>query len=261
MINELLSKAELAIFNRKMKYPLAIAEKDYFLAIAIKIVYSSSLSKVLIFKGGTALHHVYLPQLRFSEDLDFSTNAKAIDPEEIKEIFREYNFFEIKKEYHSKASFKIERLLFKGPLGQSNSIKIDIDFIQNTLLPPLDMVYKNNYNIDASVKVMDIREIAAEKIRAMSNRVRYRDFFDFTLIYNELKPDMKEVISLISKKEIRKPITTHNILSNWNFAKQQKENELHAIYCLRNVEDEEVLATIQSLKFEDFLPPIEGVEL
>ena len=53
-----LTKRELEVINRKkLGYPLAIAEKDYFLAIVSKIIYDSSLRDKLVFKGGTALHH------------------------------------------------------------------------------------------------------------------------------------------------------------------------------------------------------------
>lgn len=69
---QLITKDQLTILNRQnLKYPLAIAEKDYFLAIVSKIIFDSNIKDKLIFKGGTALHHAYLPQLRFSEDLDF----------------------------------------------------------------------------------------------------------------------------------------------------------------------------------------------
>ena len=77
---KLISRDKLSIINRQnFKYPLAIAEKDYFLALVSKIIFESKLSNKLIFKGGTALHHVYLPQLRCSEDLDFSSNATKIE--------------------------------------------------------------------------------------------------------------------------------------------------------------------------------------
>ena len=63
--------------NRKtIRNPLQIAEKDYFLSLAIQRVSTSPLSDKLVFKGGTALHHCYLPQRRFTEDLDFT----SIDP-------------------------------------------------------------------------------------------------------------------------------------------------------------------------------------
>ena len=95
MIIELLNKRELEIYNKYLKYPLAVAEKDYFLAIASKIIYNSALREKLVFKGGTALHHVYLKQLRFSEDLDFTAVKKPIVIDEIRKVFAPYNFLEI----------------------------------------------------------------------------------------------------------------------------------------------------------------------
>lgn len=38
---ELLNKEELVLLNKKIKYPLAIAEKDYFLAVVSKIIFDS----------------------------------------------------------------------------------------------------------------------------------------------------------------------------------------------------------------------------
>jgi predicted nucleotidyltransferase component of viral defense system len=62
MTIELLSKQELQLLNKKgLKYPLAVAEKDYFLAVVLKILSHSGLKDALVFKGGTALHHTYLP--------------------------------------------------------------------------------------------------------------------------------------------------------------------------------------------------------
>ena len=82
MANEVsLTRRELEVINRQnLKYPLAIAEKDYFLALVSKIVYESVLKDKLLFKGGTALHHCYLNQMRFSEDLDFSFREKVFQP-------------------------------------------------------------------------------------------------------------------------------------------------------------------------------------
>lgn len=42
MIIELLNKTKLEIVNKYLKYPLAVAEKDYFLAIISKIIYKDS---------------------------------------------------------------------------------------------------------------------------------------------------------------------------------------------------------------------------
>ena len=158
---------------------MAIAEKDYFLALVSKIIFNSSLRDRLVFKGGTALYHIYLPQLRFSEDLDFSSNSTKIFLDEVRNIFVNYDFLKIKKDYVSDMTIKIEKLQYIGPLGMTNSLKIEIDFFQNIILPPLKLDYKNIYGVKTKVRVMDIREIAAEKIRAMNDRARYRDYYDY----------------------------------------------------------------------------------
>jgi len=79
-----LTRQQLEIINRRtIRYPLQIAEKDYFLALAIQLVYTSPLAQKLIFKGGAAVHHCYLDQKRFSEDLDFTSLDTDLSAEEI----------------------------------------------------------------------------------------------------------------------------------------------------------------------------------
>lgn len=252
---ELLDKSTLVLINKTLKYPLAVAEKDYFLAIVSKIIYESSLRGKLIFKGGTALHHTYLPQLRFSEDLDFSSNQNMLTIDEINAIFAPYDFLTVKKEYQSKATIKIERLLFTGPLGQANSLKVEIDFLQNVVLPPVEMDYHNVYGVKTKVRMMDIREIAAEKIRAMNDRVRYRDFYDFTKICQKLPVNLEEVVGLVRQKEVRKPIGTDIIFSNWELAKKDKNNELTAIYYSEDLSDKDVEECLKSLPLTEIIRP------
>ena len=243
-----LSKRELEVINRQnLKYPLAIAEKDYFLALVSKIIYDSSLRDKLVFKGGTALHHCYLNQMRFSEDLDFTSLDRNIKLEDVKKIFEPYDFLEVKKEYTSNATIKLERLTYNGPLGQPNSLKLEIDFIQNVILPARDLEYKNVWKVDTKVKVMDIREIVAEKIRAASDRARYRDFYDLFQIFKNNKIDLKEIVELIKQKEIRKPISQKSMLANWKIAKQEKVGESQKIYYSEEVNDEEIESMIRSI--------------
>lgn len=249
---QLISKDQLAILNRQTtKYPLAIAEKDYFLALVSKIIFESDMKDKLIFKGGTALHHVYLPRLRFSEDLDFSSNTNKIELDEIKNIFKNYDFLQIKKDYISGATVKIEKLQYAGPLIQPNSLKVEIDFLQNVILPPLEFDYENVYGIKTKVRVMDIREIAAEKIRAMNDRARYRDFYDFIMIMKKLKINLDEIINLVKQKEVRKTISPKNIINNWEIAKLDKQEDLQNIYYTEELNDEEIKHGLGHFTFND----------
>lgn len=246
----MITRQQLEIINRRsLKYPLQIAEKDYFLAIVLKLMVESSLGNTLIFKGGTAIHHCYLDQYRFSEDLDFSANRKPLTLKALQDVFVSADYLTIKKEYLSGATVKIEKLQYTGPLLQQNSLKVEIDFLQNVLLPPQLMSYKNTWGIDCKVRVMDIREIAAEKIRAMSDRARYRDFYDLFLLLEKYPLDLKEIVGYIKQKEIRKPITKTSIKNNLAVIGTQKETEMMQIYYSRVVPDEQMKAMVENLPF------------
>jgi predicted nucleotidyltransferase component of viral defense system len=243
----MLTRQQLEIINRKsLKYPLHIAEKDYFLALVLQVITNSTLGKTLIFKGGTALHHCYLEQYRFSEDLDFSANQTPVVLEEVREIFADVDYLQIKKDYLSEATIKIEKLQYIGPLTQPNSLKVEIDFLQNVILPPQTLAYHNVWGLEFSVAVMDIREICAEKIRAMSDRARYRDFYDMYLVLDTHNIDLKEVVKLVKKKEVRQPITKANIEKNWQIVLSQKEKEMSQIYYSRQVQGTEIEKMIHS---------------
>jgi len=246
-----LTKRELEVINRKnLEYPLAIAEKDYFLAIVSKIIYNSPLRDKLVFEGGTALYHCYLDQMRFSEDLDFTSLDRSIKLENVKKMFEPYDFLEVKKEYTSNATIKLERLTYNGPLSQPNSLKVEIDFIQNVILPAKDLEYKNVWKVDTKVRVMDVREIVAEKIRATSDRARYRDFYDLFQIFKKYKTDLREITELIKQKEVRKPISQESMLANWEIAKQEKSGELQRIYYSEEVADIEIEKMLKGMSIE-----------
>ena len=248
MTLELLSKAQLQILNRRssLRYPLDTAEKDYFLALISKIIYESPLREKLVFKGGTALHHTYLPQLRFSEDLDF-TAISTLTLEELESVFAAHDFLELKEHFVSDFTIKINRLKFAGPLGNPNSLKIEIDYTQNVVLPARDMEYRNVYGVQTMVRVMDLREILAEKLRAASGRARYRDFYDIAMILDTHRMDMAEVLDLVRQKEIRTTISQESMLRNWEIAKQEKGKGVDLIAYTREISEEKILESVKSI--------------
>jgi predicted nucleotidyltransferase component of viral defense system len=98
---------------------------------------------------------------------------------------------------------------------------------------------------------MDIREICAEKIRAMSGGARYRDFYDFYLITEQYAFDMDEIYKLLEKKEVRKVISTDSILENRQLAKEAKTRERQTVYYKAKVvdHDDDLEAKLKSLSF------------
>jgi predicted nucleotidyltransferase component of viral defense system len=248
MTLELVSKAQLQILNRRsnLGYPLATAEKDYFLALVLKILYESPLGEKLIFKGGTALHHTYLPQLRFSEDLDF-TSISAITLEDIGSILSAHDFLNVKESRVSDFTIKINRLKYAGPLGNPSSLKVEIDNAQNVVLPACEREYQDLYGVRPTVRIMDLREILAEKIRAASGRARYRDFYDIAMIMDSYKMDIGEVLSLVRRKEIRETISQKSMLRNWEIARQEIGKGADLIVYTKDVSNENILKAIKSI--------------
>jgi predicted nucleotidyltransferase component of viral defense system len=94
---------------------------------------------------------------------------------------------------------------------------------------------------------MDAREICAEKIRAMSERARYRDFYDLMLLFENFKFDITEIKDLIGRKEARSDITVKSMLKNWAIARLERKEEIGRIYYAKEISGEEVIALIKKL--------------
>lgn len=244
---DLLNRAQLSIINKNsFRYPLAIAEKDYLLAVVLKIIYDSQLKDSLVFKGGTAIHHLHLDQLRFSEDLDFQTTGK-ITENDLREVFEPFDFLEIIKSRQSDFTLKIERLKFTGPLGQPNSIKLDVDMTQELILPAEQMRYTNVYEVPVTVSAMAVKEVCAEKVRAINERARYRDFYDLAMVMRNNGFDPKEIIGILKKKELRKPLSKDSILENLKIAEEAKSSGAESLYYREEIDEEEMTESLKGI--------------
>lgn len=241
---DLLSKAQLSIINKNnFRYPLQVAEKDYFLAVILRIIYNSKLKDSLVFKSGTAIHHLYLEQLRFSEDLDFLAREK-LSIDDITEIFKPYDFLEIAEYYPSDFSLKVQKLKFLGPLGQANSIKLDIDLTQKLILPTNKARYRNFYNLDVATEAMSLKEICAGKIRAINERARYRDFYDLAMVMKANPSKPNEIVKILKQKELREPLKREAIISNLKIAEDALVSGSENLYYRENLESNEIKETV-----------------
>jgi predicted nucleotidyltransferase component of viral defense system len=245
-----MNRQQLTIANQRAhKYPLQVAEKDYFLALAVQIIAASQMGEKTVFKGGTAIHHCYLPQQRFSEDLDFTSLDKKLTMTEVVAVLESSGDFVVKKRYESNATVKIERLVYQGILDQPGAIKVEIDRLQNVLLPAVERTYVNAYGIDATIKTMQMDEIVAEKVRAASSRVRYRDFYDLYLLLQEESTDLERSLALVRQKEVRATIAPEEIRRNWEQASTQSDLDKRAIYRKTLVDDSAIEAMLATFTF------------
>ena len=254
----MITRRQLQLINRRtLTYPLDIAEKDYYLATAIKLISESTLGSRLVFKGGTALHHCYLPQYRFSEDLDFTSLVPEMASETVVTMLESTDEFSVRKQFESPATIKIQRLWFAGILSQPGAIKVEIDRKQNVVLPPVQRPYRNVWGIEALVSTMHIEEITAEKVRATATRARYRDFYDLFLLQEHPEVDIARAIRLLQQKEIRARVGPEDMMTNWQQARREASDDLRTIHTSRTINDEEIDQMLGQLQFDPIMPGTE----
>ncbi|MCL4382179.1 MAG: nucleotidyl transferase AbiEii/AbiGii toxin family protein [Patescibacteria group bacterium] len=203
-------------------------EKDYVFGWLLNALYShSSLSNLLILKGGNGLRKAYLPNTRFSKDLDFSS-TEQIDitflHDELNKICTVINEqtgikFELDRTLVRPKNIPIPnsdvleaRLYFKGFYGEETiSLKTQLDITQfDKIFLPIqsrDLIhpYSDKNLCTVNVRCQKAEEILASKLNSLLQRQKVADLFDllYSVLFSKDFPVNKsEIISTFLKKYI-----------------------------------------------------------
>jgi len=196
----MITKDELGEYAKIRNLNLGQAEKDYFQAILLFILYQDY-GKELVFKGGTALNKCFGLD-RFSEDLDFTCSGR-INHKKIEDGLKRFKIeYECSfREY--KDGLKVV-LQIKGPLfiGIRNSLcrlSIDVSLREAVMLKPeIKTIGRFLEEIPSfEIMVMQEKEILAEKIMAIVTRSKARDVYDAHFL---LKRGAEFDVSLANEK-------------------------------------------------------------
>jgi predicted nucleotidyltransferase component of viral defense system len=226
MINDLEIEAKARLFGINP----SDVEKDYVYGWLLNDLYTHSpLAGHLILKGGNGLRKAYLPNTRFSKDLDFSVQHH---------IDQGFLGDELRKlcdlvEHHAEVHFAKDRttvrnknlpmgidalearLYFKGFYGDENlTLKAQLDVTQfdriylpvqeRRLLHP----YSDSESCAGMVRCQKIEEILASKLTTLLHRRKAIDLFDllYTILFTKEFPvERLQVISTFLKKSIFEP--------------------------------------------------------
>src|SRR3989338_1934327 len=180
LLEELKEKAKIKNLS------LGNAEKDYLIDLALFSI-SKNTRDELIFKGGTCLCKFYNLG-RFSEDADF-TATKPVNMDKLAEnIISDLKLFGINCKLHTKKepfnsvllALRCEGPLFNGTPQTYSSVRIDVNFKSSIDMAPLLKNFSSIYQEIPTfyLLVMQEKEIAAEKIRAIITRDKARDLYD-----------------------------------------------------------------------------------
>ena len=162
-------------------------EQDLVISRALVEIFSDEfLSGELAFRGGTALHKLFLhPQSRYSEDIDLvQVNEGAIGPvlDRIRELLDP--IFETKAKY--KKTLISNKLTYKFqsefPPVQNMRLKIEINTREHfTKLGLVKIPFEVNsrwFTGSCKISTYQLEELMGTKLRALYQRSKGRDLYD-----------------------------------------------------------------------------------
>ncbi|MDG6220315.1 MAG: nucleotidyl transferase AbiEii/AbiGii toxin family protein [Candidatus Thermoplasmatota archaeon] len=199
-----MNKQELKKYVGTTGYAMGQVEKDYLQHIVLGGL-SRKIGGEITFKGGTALQKMGIVK-RFSEDLDF-TARKTQKLEKLERIMGgvlgAYNYpCETDKQIDDDRTIGF-RMLIKGPLYRGkdsiSSLRIEISKRETILLEPETREITPVYSdiLPYAIEIMNLNEMASEKIRAILTRNKARDLYDLHIL---LSRDIKPSIALVNNK-------------------------------------------------------------
>ena len=196
----MITKQELLRIAGEKQIDPTVIERDYALGWVLwGISRNETFSKRLVFKGGTSLKKCWFEDYRFSEDLDFtaqqtvqegeirgSLDAMIAEVSEASNLHFEKDRTEVKQtlDFEGKESYKATTY-FSGPRGDIRNplrIKFDITHYEKVILPPIRRKVIHRYSdakdCESEITTYCIEETLGEKLRALLQRSRPRDYYD-----------------------------------------------------------------------------------
>jgi predicted nucleotidyltransferase component of viral defense system len=209
------------------RIPETVLERDYCISWFLVGLSHSPLKKLLVFKGGTAIKKCYIPNYRFSEDLDF-TLVKKFHFENIKKnlntaFMRTQKASGIKLyfsryDHHTHENSYTFFLGYEGPIPRvsGREVKVDITINEQIVFPIEERTVLREYDEyedlpeNAAIPVYSLNEITAEKVVGLLDRARNepRDLYDIWYLTDNRFVDLTELVEAIEQKWRFRGVTT-----------------------------------------------------
>jgi len=176
-------------------------EQDLVIERALVEIFSDSeLKEQLAFRGGTALHKLFLkPQARYSEDIDLVQIKKGSIGDILTFIREKLEFLGTAK-YNASIHNATLVYRFKSEAEPVVTLKLKIEI--NTREHYAVFGYKHYaYDIksewfrkNCKLTSYSVEELLSTKLRALYQRRKGRDLFDLYYAYQKLEPDSMKII-------------------------------------------------------------------
>src|SRR6056297_2998546 len=202
----------------------AQVEQDLIISRALIAIFSNNfLKENLAFRGGTALHKLYLhPAPRYSEDIDLVQITEGAIGDIIDKLDQVIDFFEIKKKVKQKANNNTIVYRFTSEHEEIPlKLKIEINCREhfNVLdLNKIDHKIENDwFSGKAEIVTYQLNELLGTKLRALYQRKKGRDLFDLYYANQNAELDLDQIITCYNEYMsfvVEKPPSKKEFLAN-----------------------------------------------
>ncbi|MFQ5946951.1 MAG: nucleotidyl transferase AbiEii/AbiGii toxin family protein [Anaerolineae bacterium] len=202
-----------------------IVDLDYVLGCFLSQWSKEKTVAGMLFKGGTCLRKCYFPEYRFSEDLDFTaieevtlesaeTGARSV-VQRVQDVFAldlSAAPLTVRTIRDSSGEISIDvRVYYRGPLrrtGAPRAIRVHLSTGEFVGLPPSNRALLHSYGDkelieNARIACYDLREIAAEKLRAVCGQRQFaisRDVYDLHQLVAHKGISLEDVSGILAPK-------------------------------------------------------------
>jgi uncharacterized protein len=191
-------------------------EKDYILTWVLLAIAESPLNEILAFKGGTAIKKIYVPDYRFSEDLDFTLLSQNLTNDELLAALERVFPWLAREANITLATRKVEEhvsgnptiyLNYVGPLQadiNSRFLKVDISRDESLIFPVERRMVRSSYSDcqkqQSKLSVYSLEEILTEKLRSLLTRTEPRDLYDIYYLLTNQMVDVEQMSFRLAPK-------------------------------------------------------------
>lgn len=232
----MISDAEVRRVAAELGTGLQVVDLDYVQSCFLASLYDQTGAAALRFKGGTCLKKCYFSDYRFSQDLDF-TATQPLTQNRLKRLLdatvaaadRQWQVdfgvrpikVTVQDDEYGKESYQV-RLYYRGPLsrrGDPQAIRLDVTCQETLAFPESRRQILHGYSdadqlADMLVPCYDVREVIAEKLRALAGQREYaisRDLFDVDEITRRQSFNVDQLAAALPEKFEAKGLTAEEI--------------------------------------------------
>lgn len=176
-------------------------EQDLVIERAIVSIFADPvLSKELAWRGGTALHKLYLrPQARYSEDIDLVRTGTGPVKPIVERLDQVLGWLPGKSYEQRRFGFRMKfRYQSEMPPVELMRLKVEANTFEHFSVAPLAhipfVVSAPWFTGACDVTTYEIEELLATKLRAMYQRKKVRDLFDMDYALLNVDVDVDKIV-------------------------------------------------------------------